>query len=65
MWYIFIYGIGTLNIVMALDCQKKFTAKVVVGTGGRTVIQLAREAEQDLRNMFRQEVRLKIVVEPA
>jgi GTPase Era involved in 16S rRNA processing len=50
---------------MALDCQKKFTAKVVVGTGGRTVIQLAREAEQDLRNMFRQEVRLKIVVEPA
>lgn len=49
---------------MALDCQKKFTAKIVVGTGGRTVVQLARETEQDLRNMFRKEVNLKLVVEP-
>ena len=50
---------------MALDCQKKFTAKIVVVTGGRTVVQLARETEQDLRNMFRKEVNLKLVVEPA
>ena len=56
--------VGTLNIVMALDCRKKFTAKVVVGTGGRTVIQLAKETEQDLRNIFRKEVSLKIIVEP-
>lgn len=55
---------GTLNIVLALDCRKRFTARVVVGTGGRNVIQLARETEQDLRNMFRQEVKLRLVVEP-
>ena len=75
---------GTLNVVIVLDCQKKFTARIVVGTGwlkfillfvvlgyidfiylgGRNVIQLARESEQAMRNLFRQEVRLKLVVEP-
>lgn len=49
---------------MVLDCKKKFTARVVVGSGGRNIIQLAKETEQELRNTFRQEIRLRLVVEP-
>lgn len=49
---------------MELDCLKPFTARVVVGTAGRTVVRLAKETEQELRNMFRQEVRLRLVVLP-
>ena len=55
---------GTLNILMNVDCRKAFTARLVVGTGGRTIMQIARETEQKLRNLFRCEVRLRLVVEP-
>lgn len=55
---------GNLNIVMVLDCQKAFTARLVVGTSGRTVLLIARETEQKLRNLFRCEVRLRLVVKP-
>ena len=55
---------GNLNIVMILDCRKAFTARIVVGTGGQTVTLIAHETEQKLRNLFRCEVRLRMIVHP-
>lgn len=49
---------------MELDCKKQFTARVLVGSGGRNIVRLAKETEQEFRNIFRQEVRLRLVVEP-
>ena len=55
---------GSLDVIIAIDCQKAFTARIVVGTGGRTVTQIARDTEQELRNIFRSEVRLRLIIEP-
>lgn len=51
-----------LNIVIGIRCKRASTARVVMGPGGVRVRQVAREAEQDMRNTFRTEVRLRLNV---
>ncbi|CAL4109659.1 unnamed protein product, partial [Meganyctiphanes norvegica] len=51
-----------LNIVIGIKCKRRSTARVVMGPHGARVRQVARESEQDLRNTFRTEVRLRLNV---
>ena len=39
-------------------------AKLVVGRGGKTISKIVKEVEQDLRNLFRCEVRLTFMIKP-
>ncbi|XP_065582375.1 GTPase Era, mitochondrial-like [Artemia franciscana] len=54
---------GLLSLVLSLRPKSKHWVKLIVGSGGARIKQISQEAEQDLRNTFRYDVRLKIIVE--
>ncbi|XP_076036483.1 GTPase Era, mitochondrial [Oratosquilla oratoria] len=51
-----------LNIVIGVRCKKRRLIQVLIGSGGKSVSRIAKEAEQDLRDTFRSEVRLRLNV---
>jgi len=55
---------GVLKIVMRLDCPKSNISRIIVGGKGRRVAAIAKETEQDFRNIFRCDVRLILNVLP-
>ncbi|XP_047497084.1 GTPase Era, mitochondrial-like [Penaeus chinensis] len=56
-----------LYITVQIGCKRQGLARVIIGSGGKCVIPIAQEAEQDLRNTFCNEVklRLNVVYDPA
>lgn len=55
---------GVLKIIMRLDCPKANISRIIVGGKGRRVAAIAKETEQDFRNIFRCDVRLVLNVLP-
>jgi len=55
---------GVLNVTVLIDCKRSFVAKVVVGRGGQSISSIAKICGQELRNLFRCEVRLTFMVQP-
>jgi len=55
---------GILKVVMRLDCPKANISRIIVGGKGKRVAAIAREIEQDFRNLFRCDVRLVLNVLP-
>ncbi|XP_042858893.1 GTPase Era, mitochondrial-like [Penaeus japonicus] len=51
-----------LYITVQVGCKRKGLARLIIGSGGKSVIPIAQEAEQDLRNTFRSEVKLRLNV---
>lgn len=49
---------------MRLDCPKANISRIIVGGKGKRVAAIAREIEQDFRNLFRCDVRLVLNVLP-
>lgn len=49
-----------LSIMVKVECARKGLVSVLLGSGGDTVSKVAKQAEQDLRNTFRTEVKLGI-----
>lgn len=59
-----VFILGVLKIVMRLDCPKSNISRIIVGGKGRRVAAIAKETEQDFRNIFRCDVRLILNVLP-
>ncbi|KAL7630526.1 UNVERIFIED_CONTAM: hypothetical protein RMT77_019283 [Armadillidium vulgare] len=49
-----------LSVLIGVYCKKKSHMKLMIGPGGKYAKRVASEAEQDLRNIFRTEVRLRV-----
>ncbi|XP_030216867.1 GTPase Era, mitochondrial [Gadus morhua] len=53
---------GELDIAVKLYVKKEAHMKMVIGTAGQMVARIAREAGQDMSNIFLREVRLRLSV---
>ncbi|KAK3083250.1 hypothetical protein FSP39_017693 [Pinctada imbricata] len=53
---------GTLCVIMELDAKKPHFAKLIKGEENGRIVCIRRDAEQELRNMFQQEVFLQVKV---
>lgn len=51
-----------LGISINVKCGKKGLVRVLLGSRGSIIARMAREAEQELRNTFRSEVKLRLTV---
>lgn len=49
-----------LNIMVKVKCGRKGLVRLLLGGGGDTVSKISKQAEQDLRNTFRTEVKLRL-----
>ncbi|VDP28854.1 unnamed protein product [Soboliphyme baturini] len=57
--------VGTICIRVTLLCKEKRWVKVVLGHQGVHLTQIAKDASQELRNLFQQEVYIRINVASA
>ncbi|XP_075220669.1 GTPase Era, mitochondrial [Lycorma delicatula] len=53
---------GTITTVVLVGCKTPRIEKLVMGAGGKRIKTIARAAEEDLSNIFRVPVRLRVVV---
>lgn len=51
-----------LYITIQIGCKRQGLARFIIGSGGKSVIPIAQDAEQDLRNTFCNEVKLRLNV---
>ncbi|XP_063840476.1 GTPase Era, mitochondrial-like [Scylla paramamosain] len=51
-----------LSIIVKVQCVKKGLVRVLLGNRGSIIASMAQKAEQDLRNIFRSEVKLRLNV---
>lgn len=51
-----------LSIIVKVQCAKKGLIRVLLGHQGSIITSMAQKAEQDLRNIFRSEVKLRLNV---
>lgn len=48
--------------MVKVKCGRKGLVRLLLGGGGDTVSKISKQAEQDLRNTFRTEVKLRLNV---
>jgi hypothetical protein len=53
---------GALNVVFQITCPTARTVPIFIGTGGRCVASLCQKTESELRNLFRCDLKIKIIV---
>lgn len=58
--FFFLFFSDVLSVLIGVYCKKKSHMKLMIGPGGKYAKRVASEAEQDLRNIFRTEVRLRV-----
>lgn len=62
MMNVFSFHPDLLGISINVKCGKKGLVRVLLGSRGSIIARMAREAEQELRNTFRSEVKLRLTV---